>query len=190
MSASHEIRILVTNPQTLAYLHAFLGRRSAGLKQLKAFSETIGATRCRFSFDDRPFSFDGFSSHPDPTLWKKHQAGGYALRKHVKKDLTPRRDELQTQMQTIQVPGPRTLTIELFDDAFIYISESKVYFMTLDCFGVAGDAKLVISFPAEDRSKPLPEKAASWGRVIKESEYHALREDSEAAEQKVEGVAR
>ena len=182
MSDTYHFRILVTNPETLTYLRSLLERRSAGVKQLKAFSETIGATRCRFGFEDRPFSFDGFTGKPDPTLWKKHQSGGYALRKHVKKDLKTRRDELLSQIQAIQVPGPRTLTLELFGDVFVRIDGICAYYLTVDCFGSEDGAKFVISYPAQDRSQPLPDKATAWGRVIKESEYHALRESSEAAE--------
>jgi len=181
VSNTHHIRILVTNPETLTYLRSLMERRSAGVKQLKAFSESIGATRCRFGFEDRPFSFDGFTGKPDATLWKKHQSGGYALRKHVKKDLTTRRDELQAQMLAIQVPGPRILTRELSGDVFVRVDGNCAYLLTVDCFGGTDGAKFVISYPAQDRSEPVPEKALAWGEVIKESEYHALREANEAA---------
>ena len=108
----------------------------------------------------------------------------------MKAEIKKQRDELLERMRAIQVPGPRTLTSELYEDMFVCIHGQTAYYLTSDDFSRIHGGGFVISYPVFDRSQPVPQKVSAWGRTIKESEYHALREASEAAEQKVEGVAR
>ena len=45
VSDPHYIRILVTNPETLAYMNSHYERRGAGMIQMSAFADLIGAKR-------------------------------------------------------------------------------------------------------------------------------------------------
>lgn len=181
MSNPHYIRILVTHQPTYEYLERFLQRRLEGLQAARSFAKSVGATAYRLNFEDRPFSFDDFDSTADHRLWKRHSGGGFCLREKVPKALKAKRDELDVAMKAIRVPGQRTLTQELFGDIFVLHHGQHAYYLRLDNLGASNVNKFIISYPVADKADPLPEKAQSWGVVIKESRYHELMENAAAA---------
>ena len=184
MSNPHYIRILITHQPTHEYLERFLERRREGLQKARDFAKSIGATAYRLNFEDIPFAFDDFTSPPDPRFWKHHSCGGFSLRQKVAKALKAKRDELDAAMKAIKVPGQRTLTHELFGDIFVLHHNQHAYYLKLDNLGDSNINKFIISYPVADKADPLPEKAQAWGLVIKESRYHELLENAEAATKK------
>lgn len=177
MSAPHYLRILVTNPATHAYMLQFMDRRVAAERQLKEFALSVGRPKnCRFGFEDKPFSFEDFTEGPDKALWKRHKSGGYCLREKVAKKHQAKLEELRLKMAAIQRPSARTMTAELTGDIFVYYGGRYAHYLTLDDLGEQANPRFIISHPMQSASDAVPEKAALWGEVIKESRYHELLE--------------